>query len=211
MAGCCGGPAPAIGVVLIILGVINLGLLPCSIPTIVLGSVLSGCCCVGCHVKSLATYVIVANTLLLVIQLGAGIGLLSSQDSICASILKIDSPIPGVSDAEYYVGYIKGTQALTDGCNFCRMIPAFCDSNAVLGCELCERGAKRDVGIDDLEEYVQAVLDLALRDGVRAQIDAFRKGFSEVLPAHHLRAFSPEELDVLFNGFAAEQVPTRRR
>ena len=66
--------------------------------------------------------------------------------------------------------------------------------------ELCERGAKRDVGIDDLEEYVQAVLDLALRDGVRAQIDAFRKGFSEVLPAHHLRAFSPEELDVLFNG-----------
>ena len=141
MAGCCGGPAPAIGVVLIILGVINLGLLPCSIPTIVLGSVLSGCCCVGCHVKSLATYVIVANTLLLVIQLGAGIGLLSSQDSICASILKIDSPIPGVSDAEYYVDYIKGTQALTDGCNFCRMIPAFCDSNAVLGCELCERGA----------------------------------------------------------------------
>ena len=66
--------------------------------------------------------------------------------------------------------------------------------------ELCERGAKRDVGIDDLEEYVQAVLDLVLRDGVRAQIDAFRKGFSEVLPAHHLRAFSPEELDVLFNG-----------
>ena len=66
--------------------------------------------------------------------------------------------------------------------------------------ELCEGGAQRDVGIDDLEEYVQAVLDLMLRDGVRAQIDAFRKGFSEVLPAHHLRAFSPEELDVLFNG-----------
>ena len=66
--------------------------------------------------------------------------------------------------------------------------------------ELCEGGAERDVGIDDLEEYVQAVLDLVLRDGVRAQVEAFRKGFSEVLPVHHLRAFTSEELDVLFNG-----------
>lgn len=66
--------------------------------------------------------------------------------------------------------------------------------------ELCEGGAERDVGIDDLEEYVQAVLNLVLRDGVRAQVEAFRKGFSEVLPVHHLRAFTPEELDVLFNG-----------
>ena len=66
--------------------------------------------------------------------------------------------------------------------------------------ELCEGGAERDVGIDDLEEYVQAVLNLVLRDGVRAQVEAFRKGFSEVLPVHHLRAFTPEELDLLFNG-----------
>ena len=66
--------------------------------------------------------------------------------------------------------------------------------------ELCPGGAQRDVGIDDLDEYVAAVLRATLRDGVRAQVDAFRKGFSEVLPIHHLRAFTPEELDLLFNG-----------
>jgi len=66
--------------------------------------------------------------------------------------------------------------------------------------ELCEGGAERDVGIDDLDEYVPAVLNMVLRDGVRGQVEAFRKGFSEVLPVHHLRAFTPEELDLLFNG-----------
>ena len=52
----------------------------------------------------------------------------------------------------------------------------------------------------DLDEYVQAVLAMTLRDGVQAQVAAFRRGFSDVLPTHHLRAFAPEELDLLFNG-----------
>jgi len=66
--------------------------------------------------------------------------------------------------------------------------------------ELVEDGAQRNVTIDNLSEYVQLVLQTTLFDGVRAQMAAFSRGFSEVFHANRLRAFSPEELDMLFNG-----------
>jgi len=66
--------------------------------------------------------------------------------------------------------------------------------------ELVPGGAERPVGIANLGEYVQRVLEVYLVEGVRAQLEAFCKGFSDVFPIEALRAFSGEELDVLFNG-----------
>jgi len=66
--------------------------------------------------------------------------------------------------------------------------------------ELLPGGADQSVTIDNLGEYVQRVLEVYLHEGVRAQIGAFCKGFSDVFPIETLRSFGPEELDVLFNG-----------
>ena len=66
--------------------------------------------------------------------------------------------------------------------------------------ELCDGGASVDVTLDNVGEYVQRVLDVLLCEGVRAQVQAFRGGFSTVFPVDRLQAFAPEELDVLLNG-----------
>jgi len=66
--------------------------------------------------------------------------------------------------------------------------------------ELLPSGADRTVTIDNVGEYVQRVLSVYLLEGVRAQLDGFCTGFSAVFPIAHLRAFSGEELDLLFNG-----------
>jgi E3 ubiquitin-protein ligase TRIP12 len=42
------------------------------------------------------------------------------------------------------------------------------------------------------------VLDWTLVKGVKAQVEAFRAGFSTIFPVGDLRAFSPHELVVLF-------------
>jgi len=66
--------------------------------------------------------------------------------------------------------------------------------------ELVPNGAQRDVTLDNCGEFVQRVLDVFLAEGVRAQVAAFRKGFSSVFAIEHLAAFSPDELEVLLNG-----------
>mmetsp|Transcript_15857 Transcript_15857/g.33917 ORF Transcript_15857/g.33917 Transcript_15857/m.33917 type:complete len:980 (-) Transcript_15857:729-3668(-) len=66
--------------------------------------------------------------------------------------------------------------------------------------ELVPRGAEREVTLDNLSEYVQLVLQTMLHTGVRGQMEAFGRGFSEVFGVERLRAFSPDELDLLFNG-----------
>jgi len=66
--------------------------------------------------------------------------------------------------------------------------------------ELVADGAAKDVTLDNVGEYVQRVLEVYLADGVKAQVAAFRSGFSTVFPISRLAAFSPDELDVLLNG-----------
>jgi len=66
--------------------------------------------------------------------------------------------------------------------------------------ELVPAGAQRNVTIENLSEYVQCVMQTMLLDGVRAQMQAFSSGFSEVVSCDYLQGFSPEELDLLFNG-----------
>ena len=54
------------------------------------------------------------------------------------------------------------------------------------------------VTIDNISEYVQKVIDFTLSSGVQRQVDAFRAGFSQVFPYSALRAFTPDELVMLF-------------
>jgi E3 ubiquitin-protein ligase TRIP12 len=64
--------------------------------------------------------------------------------------------------------------------------------------DLIENGSETAVTIDNVDLYVEKVLDYTLGSGVQRQIDAFRAGYSEVFPYSALKAFTPDELVMLF-------------
>ena len=64
--------------------------------------------------------------------------------------------------------------------------------------ELVEGGAGVEVSIDNVEDYIEKVIDLTIGSGVQRQVDAFRAGFSQAFPYSALRAFTPKELVMLF-------------
>jgi len=64
--------------------------------------------------------------------------------------------------------------------------------------ELIPEGADTPVSIDNVELYVDKVVDFTLGSGVQRQANAFRDGFTEVFPYSALKAFTPDELVMLF-------------
>ena len=64
--------------------------------------------------------------------------------------------------------------------------------------DLVPRGSYTNVTIDNVGQYVKKVIDFTLGSGVQRQIDSFRAGFSQVFPYSALRAFTPDELVMLF-------------
>jgi len=64
--------------------------------------------------------------------------------------------------------------------------------------ELIPNGSQTRLTIDNVEEYLERVIDMTLGSGVRRQVDAFRQGFSQVFPYSALSAFTPDELCSLF-------------
>lgn len=64
--------------------------------------------------------------------------------------------------------------------------------------ELVPDGANVPLTIENVDQYVERVVDMTLGSGVRRQVDAFRSGFSQVFPYSALRAFTPSELVMLF-------------
>lgn len=64
--------------------------------------------------------------------------------------------------------------------------------------DLIPNGSDTPVTIDNVGLYVDKVVDFTLRRGVQKQIEAFRSGFSQVFPYTALRAFTPDELVMLF-------------
>jgi E3 ubiquitin-protein ligase TRIP12 len=64
--------------------------------------------------------------------------------------------------------------------------------------ELVEKGAELSVTINNVDTYVEKVLEFTLGSGVQRQVDAFRAGFSQVFPYSALKAFTPDELVMLF-------------
>jgi E3 ubiquitin-protein ligase TRIP12 len=64
--------------------------------------------------------------------------------------------------------------------------------------ELIANGSQIRVTIDNVDSYLERVIDMTLGSGVRRQVDAFRTGFSQVFPYSALSAFTPDELVALF-------------
>ena len=64
--------------------------------------------------------------------------------------------------------------------------------------ELVQGGSRIEVTIDNVGDYIKHVIDFTLGSGVQRQVDAFRAGFSQVFPFSSLRAFTPDELVMLF-------------
>ncbi|EPE03004.1 hect-domain-containing protein [Ophiostoma piceae UAMH 11346] len=64
--------------------------------------------------------------------------------------------------------------------------------------ELVPGGSDISVNIDNVDLYIDNVIAMTLGGGVHRQVDAFRKGFSEVFPYPALSAFTPAELVSLF-------------
>jgi E3 ubiquitin-protein ligase TRIP12 len=64
--------------------------------------------------------------------------------------------------------------------------------------ELLEKGGDKAVTIDNVDLYIEKVLEFTLGSGVQRQVDAFRAGFAQVFPYSALRAFTPDELVMLF-------------
>ena len=64
--------------------------------------------------------------------------------------------------------------------------------------ELIKDGSTTTVTIDNVGLYVERVLDLTLGSGIQRQIEAFQTGFSQVFSYASLKAFTPNELVMLF-------------
>lgn len=64
--------------------------------------------------------------------------------------------------------------------------------------ELIPDGTDVQLTIENVDLYIERVIDMTLGSGVRRQVDAFRTGFSQVFPFSSLRAFTPNELVMLF-------------
>jgi E3 ubiquitin-protein ligase TRIP12 len=64
--------------------------------------------------------------------------------------------------------------------------------------ELIQSGSNTPVTIDNVGLYVDRVLDMTMGTGVTKQIEAFKSGFSQVFSYSSLRAFTPDELIMLF-------------
>jgi len=64
--------------------------------------------------------------------------------------------------------------------------------------ELIEGGADVAVTMENINTYIRKVIEVTLSSGVQRQVDAFRAGFSQVFPYSALKAFTPDELVMLF-------------
>jgi len=64
--------------------------------------------------------------------------------------------------------------------------------------DIIANGSQVPVTIDNVALYIAGVVDYTTGRGVQKQIEAFREGFSQVFPYSALRAFTPEELVMLF-------------
>ena len=62
---------------------------------------------------------------------------------------------------------------------------------------IVSNGGEKTVTLDNVDEYVSAVLDFTLDYGIRRQMNAFRKGFNAVFPIERLGSFAPEEVNLM--------------
>eukprot|EP01156_Anaeramoeba_ignava_P006710 Anaeramoba_ignava/a349358_21.p1 GENE.a349358_21~~a349358_21.p1 ORF type:complete len:326 (-),score=127.17 a349358_21:83-925(-) len=66
--------------------------------------------------------------------------------------------------------------------------------------ELKPNGKNIQVNLENLEEYLNLVLDFKLKKGIQKQVECFIAGFNEILPIESLKIFTYEEFDLILNG-----------
>ncbi|PVD26171.1 hypothetical protein C0Q70_13840 [Pomacea canaliculata] len=66
-------------------------------------------------------------------------------------------------------------------------------------------GENEMVTLENIEEYIELVMDFCLNTGIRRQMDAFKVGFDRVFPLEKLHLFSPMELGSILCG---DQAPS---
>jgi E3 ubiquitin-protein ligase TRIP12 len=70
--------------------------------------------------------------------------------------------------------------------------------------ELIDRGSDVDVDLSNVGNYVDLVLDMVVGDGIRHQMENFKRGFDKVFPLKDMRSFSVSELSIMLGGSSAE-------
>ncbi|CAD6911793.1 unnamed protein product [Tilletia controversa] len=66
------------------------------------------------------------------------------------------------------------------------------------GVELVEDGKQKAVDLENVQEYVDAIISQTMWDGIQPQVRAFRRGFNLIMPLQALSSFTPDELVMLF-------------
>jgi len=69
-------------------------------------------------------------------------------------------------------------------------------------------GEDTEVNLDNIEEYIELMLDFCLHSGIAKQMNELREGFNAVFPLSKMRCFSPEEVRLMLCG---DQVPSWTR
>ncbi|KAJ4908887.1 E3 ubiquitin-protein ligase UPL4 [Raphanus sativus] len=65
---------------------------------------------------------------------------------------------------------------------------------------LAPHSANDMVNLDNLEEYIKAIVNATVCNGIQKQVEAFRSGFDKIFPIEHLEIFNEEELETLLCG-----------
>jgi len=66
--------------------------------------------------------------------------------------------------------------------------------------DLVPNGGEKVVTLENVDEYVTSSLDFILDQGIRKQMNAFRKGFNAVFPIERLGSFAPAEVRTMLCG-----------
>ncbi|KAJ3191722.1 Ubiquitin-protein ligase [Irineochytrium annulatum] len=66
--------------------------------------------------------------------------------------------------------------------------------------ELLSDGKNVPVDLSNLESYLEKVMEMTVGEGIRGQVEAFRRGFDRVFPIADLRIFTVQELSILMGG-----------
>ncbi|KAJ7625532.1 hypothetical protein FB45DRAFT_921679 [Roridomyces roridus] len=116
------------------------------------------------------------------------------DNSLANSLAKVQNIVTGAKQVE--TDKLKRKVALVENVSIDDLALDF----TIPGYDIELRPGGRDIAVteENVEEYVQEVLDAIIGQGAQLQAKAFREGFSKVFPITDLQAFSADELVLLF-------------
>ncbi|KAJ7066382.1 ubiquitin-protein ligase [Mycena amicta] len=116
--------------------------------------------------------------------------------SLANSLETIQGIVAAKAQAEAETDKVKRKTALIENVDIDDLGLDF----TIPGYDIELRPGGRDIAVsaDNVEEYIQEMLDAIVGSGAQLQAKAFREGFSKVFPISDLQAFSADELGLLF-------------